>query len=189
MNDTLMLTVASEINQAHAHAIEHADSAIGFARQAGELLLQVKDDLPHGAFLTWLAANCTVSDRQARRYMAAAQGKPVPIRKLASTAPVLQLIDAPKTDTVSDLTAKSMPSLVVQLADGLKAALQKIAESEGCKSPSELSEKIDEWLAAAPPKEREEWRNGMAPVREFAQLIQNAQLRRQLATEKAVRHE
>ena len=189
MNDTLMLTVASKINQAHAHAIEHADSAIGFAKQAGELLLQVKAELPHGEFILWLAANCNVSDRQARRYMAAAQGKPVPIRKLANTAPVLNLIDTPKTDTVSDLTARSTPSLVIQLADGLKAALQKIAESEGCKSPSELSEKIDEWLAAAPPTDREEWRNCMAPVREFALLIQNALLRRQLSTEKAVRHE
>lgn len=188
MNDTLMLTVASKINQAHAQAIEHADSAIGFAKQAGELLLQVKADLPHGEFLPWLAVNCNVSDRQARRYMAAAQGKPVPIRKLANTAPVLNLIEAPKTDTVSNLEAKSTPSPVIQLADGLKAALQKIAESEGCKSPAELSEKIEEWLAAAPPKEREEWRNGIAPVREFALLIQNALLRRQLATDKAVRY-
>ena len=86
------LALASEINQAHANAVRHAGTAIDFAKHAGELLLQVKGELKHGEFTPWLAANCNVSDRQARRYMAAAQGKPMPIRAI-------------KTDTVSDLPA------------------------------------------------------------------------------------
>jgi len=89
---TARLALASEINQAHANAVRHAGTAIDFAKHAGELLLQVKAELKHGEFIPWLAANCDVSDRQARRYMAAALGKPVPMRVL-------------KTDTVSDLPA------------------------------------------------------------------------------------
>jgi len=102
MNNTLMLTVASEINQAHAHAVHHAGTAIDFAKHAGELLLKVKGELPHGEFLPWLAVNCTVSDRQARRYMASAQGKPLPIRSIKNDT-MLLLPGAVKSDTVSDL--------------------------------------------------------------------------------------
>jgi len=95
---TARLALASDINQAHQQAIAHADKAVDYARQAGDLLLKVKADLPHGEFLPWLAANCIVSDRQARRYMAASLGKPTPVRKLAST-------EATKSDTVSVLPA------------------------------------------------------------------------------------
>ena len=73
-NQIARLALASEINEAHAQAIRHAGTAIDFAKQAGALLLQVKNELAHGEFLPWLEANCTVSDRQARRYMASAQG-------------------------------------------------------------------------------------------------------------------
>jgi hypothetical protein len=92
MNTTLMTTRADEINTAHHHAMTHADKAVEFARQAGELLLTVKHDLPHGEFVTWLESNINVTPRQAQRYMAAAQGKPLPVRKLASkTTPVSYL--------------------------------------------------------------------------------------------------
>jgi hypothetical protein len=89
-----LMSKASEINAAHQHAIKHADKAIAFARQAGELLMQVKSALPHGAFLPWVEKNCTVSPRQAQRYMSAAQGKPMPIRSI-------------KSDTVSHFAEKS----------------------------------------------------------------------------------
>lgn len=84
-------TWAADINAAHADAVKHATSAIDYAKKAGELLLRVKQKLPHGAFGGWLEANCSVSERQAQRYMSAAQGKPVPVREIA------------KSDTVSDL--------------------------------------------------------------------------------------
>ena len=84
-------TWAADINAAHADAVKHATSAIGYAKTAGELLLKVKQKLPHGAFGAWLEANCSVSERQAQRYMSVAQGKPVSIREIV------------KSDTVSDL--------------------------------------------------------------------------------------
>ncbi len=132
MNNTLMLTVASEINQAHAHAVHHAGTAIDFAKHAGELLLKVKGELPHGEFLPWLAVNCTVSDRQARRYMAAAQGRLMPIRAIKNDT-VSDLAEAPKTDTVSDLTggtthATESPALR-KLEDRLEENHQKLCNN------------------------------------------------------------
>jgi hypothetical protein len=85
--------IATQINAAHQQAIDHADKAIDFAKQAGDLLLQVKSDLSHGDFLPWVENNLDVTPRQAQCYMAAAQGKPLPISAI-------------KYDTVSHLPEK-----------------------------------------------------------------------------------
>lgn len=82
-------TQAAEINRHHRLAMEHADTAILHAREAGKLLLHVKTQLMHGEWREWLANNVSVSERQAQRYMRTASGKPV-------TRPR-------KNDTMSDL--------------------------------------------------------------------------------------
>lgn len=89
-----LATWAADINAAHHAAMGHAADAVAYAMQAGSLLVKAKQKLPHGEFGPWLERNCEVSARQARRYMAAAQGKPLPVRAIA--APV-------KTDTVAVL--------------------------------------------------------------------------------------
>ncbi|KAB2871041.1 MAG: DUF3102 domain-containing protein [Burkholderiaceae bacterium] len=78
----ITITAAPEINRLHQLAQQRADEAIGYAKQAGALLLKVKADLAHGEFLPWLQANVSVSPRQAQRYMAATQGKATPVRAL-----------------------------------------------------------------------------------------------------------
>ncbi len=87
-------SLAADIEHEHGLAVNHAQTAIKHAKRAGELLLQVKAGLPHGTFLPWVAANLTISARQAQRYMRAAQGKPLPARKIAAL---------PKCDTASYL--------------------------------------------------------------------------------------
>jgi hypothetical protein len=84
---------AGEINAHHAaarkkadEAIRKADAAVHHAREAGRLLLDVKAVLPHGQFIAWCRENLKVSARQAQRYMAASQGKPPPLKTLASTS-------------------------------------------------------------------------------------------------------
>lgn len=107
MNTLARLTsAATEINAEHALALHHADAAIEHARRIGLLLIEVKSTLAHGEFTPWLTANVAFSTRQAQRYMAAAAGKPLPVRKMASM---------PKNDTVSLLTldAIRMPSFRV----------------------------------------------------------------------------
>lgn len=91
-----LTTWAADINAAHHAAMGHASDAVAYAKQAGALLVKAKQKLPHGEFGAWLEGNCEVSARQAQRYMAAAQGKPLPVRAIA--APV-------KYDTVSFLPA------------------------------------------------------------------------------------
>lgn len=98
---------STEINRLHQLATKTATEAVGYAKQAGELLLNVKDQLPYGVFGDWIEQDLTVSARQAQRYMAAAQGERIPIRELASDY-----------DTVSHLPSGLTPAEAASIIDG-----------------------------------------------------------------------
>lgn len=89
--------IIDQINTHHQNAIKKATDALTSARAAGELLLQVKATLPYGTFTKWIEAHLTVSDRQAQRYMAVAQGKTVPLRKLAGKTDTVSVLDNQKS--------------------------------------------------------------------------------------------
>ncbi|PZP95529.1 MAG: hypothetical protein DI587_22260 [Variovorax paradoxus] len=77
-------TIASDINRLHDLASQRAAEAIDYAKQVGLLLIEAKASVKHGDWLPWLAQNVRVSARQAQRYIAIAEGKPVPVRQLAT---------------------------------------------------------------------------------------------------------
>ncbi len=62
-------TLAGRINEEHRACEVAVGAALTHAMNAGELLVEVKASLPHGAFGPWLAENFTGSDRTARAYM------------------------------------------------------------------------------------------------------------------------
>lgn len=75
----------SSVEEGHAYLQEFHNKVIGefqlayrrslpWARLAGEVLIQVKELLPHGEFLPWLKANSEISPRQCQSYMAIARG-------------------------------------------------------------------------------------------------------------------
>jgi hypothetical protein len=124
--------LAIRINAAHKQAIDHADKAIHFAKQAGDLLLLVKADLPHGDFLPWVEANCTVSLRQAQRYVAAAQGKRLPISAIKYDT-VSHLPEAqPKSVNQPIFDLQGIPPELFKKATQVGGALGRLAEC--CKS-------------------------------------------------------
>lgn len=75
-----MLTAAAEIGEHHQRAKSLSVEAVKHARLAGALLLSVKAEMPHGAFLPWIKENVTFSERTAQRYMNAAAPTPKPPR-------------------------------------------------------------------------------------------------------------
>jgi len=85
----LIVTAAAEINREHDLALQHAEQAVEHARRAGALLLDVKATLPRGEFIPWVQKNVTVTPRQCQRYMAAALGKPLPLRAIKSDTRVV----------------------------------------------------------------------------------------------------
>lgn len=84
--------IASEINRLHQLAAKTATEAMGYAKAAGLLLIEIKAQLPHGQFGRWVDENIAVSQRQVQRYLAVAEGKMLPVRSLSG-----------KYDTVSYL--------------------------------------------------------------------------------------
>lgn len=87
--------IAEEINRLDELAKTHANQAIDYARQAGELLLKIRRNLPHGQWTVWVQANVKVSLRQAQRYLAIAEGKAVPVRGLTGKNDTVSLLDMP----------------------------------------------------------------------------------------------
>jgi hypothetical protein len=62
-------TLAARINEEHRACEMAANAALTHAMSAGELLMEAKGQLSHGAFGPWLKENFAGSDRTARAYM------------------------------------------------------------------------------------------------------------------------
>ena len=67
------ITTATAINREHQLAKQSATSAVQHAIRCGQLLAEVKVDLPHGQFGKWIEANCQFEYSTAARYMKAAR--------------------------------------------------------------------------------------------------------------------
>lgn len=77
-----------EIDRLHTLATKSAAKAVEYAKQAGQILLQIKNNLPHGQFGDWISKNLSVSARQAQRYIAAAEGKKTASMGIASKSDI-----------------------------------------------------------------------------------------------------
>lgn len=66
----------TRLKEFHDLATKTANTAVEYAVQAGEILLAVKKELPHGRFTAWVESLGFFELRQAQRYMAVASGKP-----------------------------------------------------------------------------------------------------------------
>lgn len=89
---------AIEINRLHQRLELMMCESMTEAIQLGKLLLEVKGALKHGEFGAWVGANLKPSVRQCQRYMALAQGKPVPLRLISGKSDTVSHLDSPKQD-------------------------------------------------------------------------------------------
>lgn len=97
---------AAAINAAHAEARAHAARAVERAIEAGDLLLEVKDSLPHGEWLPWLEIHCPdISRRTAQGYMRLARDLPTEMRNAAHLTlnGAMRLLAPPRPEPRADL--------------------------------------------------------------------------------------
>ena len=73
--NTLMVNNTKELNELHQQIDGKLRSTVQDAIRAGEILTQVRDDLPHGAFLPWIENNCIFKQTTAYNYMGVYQYK------------------------------------------------------------------------------------------------------------------
>jgi hypothetical protein len=116
-------TNSSEINRLHQLATKTAAEAVVYANRIGELLLIEKSQKPYGQFVKWMEETLTISARQAQRYMAVAQGKPIPVRELAVKNDTVSQVA--RNDTVSYLSNVFSSEEIDSLVDGTWVAKWK----------------------------------------------------------------
>ena len=105
VEDLLPTQYATEINEAHQLALQHAASAVNYGVKVGTLLLEAKAVLPHGQWLPWLRANVVFSERTAQSYMRIAHKSPPEIRNGAadlSLRKALQNVAGPRRMSLDD---------------------------------------------------------------------------------------
>lgn len=62
-------TAAAELNRLYTEIEAGMRKTVADAIRAGEILIEVREHLPHGQFLPWIKENCTFSQPTASRWM------------------------------------------------------------------------------------------------------------------------
>src|SRR5262245_5404335 len=68
--------LAENIQQAHLRCRAALHQGLQHALEAGKLLIQAKERVPHGKWLPWLEEHCDLSERLAQKYMQVARELP-----------------------------------------------------------------------------------------------------------------
>jgi hypothetical protein len=106
---TTLAGLAHDINEGHAAVQRSLVDALTDARLVGDRLRQAKSMLRHGEWLPWLTRHCTVSPRQAQRYIRLAEHWPT--------------IEANATST-SHLSLSGALALLAEPAESSEASLE-----------------------------------------------------------------
>jgi hypothetical protein len=61
--------LADRVRKEHAEARASSQNLVTHAIEAGRLLKEAKNRVPHGSWLTWPEKNCELSERTAQAYM------------------------------------------------------------------------------------------------------------------------
>jgi hypothetical protein len=70
-----LVDLAARIKTEHTAVSSALKESLRHAIAAGELLLQAKDQVPHGQWLPWLEEHCSISERTAQLYMRVAKNR------------------------------------------------------------------------------------------------------------------
>ena len=74
-NSNRLPILAAEIKRLHGEAKQLAEASVARAIEAGEYLIEAKQQLKHGEWLPWLSEHCGMSPRSAQLYMHVAKNK------------------------------------------------------------------------------------------------------------------
>ena len=89
-----LIDIAARIRIEHQAVAASLKRSIEHAIAAGELLLEAKDQIPHGQWLPWLEQRCGVTPRAAQMYMRVAKHRAAIELKYEDTSH-LTIADAP----------------------------------------------------------------------------------------------
>jgi len=122
------------IADCHRGVEAHGKIMLESARDAGQHLITVRKEIPHGQWETWVTENCPFTPRTASRYVMVCDHwdeiKPkLEGSSVASVSGALKLIEKPaKSDTVSDLDIEGDEKLPKKATTPAKTTLQKFKD-------------------------------------------------------------
>lgn len=133
---TAVASLASQIVAEHDAAQTAKDNAVGHAIRAGELLLRVKVQLPHGAFLPWIAAHMPFGKSTAYGYMAVAKRLANPNFRRAGNLSIRQVlsitkggdVELPKAAALAKAEPEPATATPVDVVRSLVAQNKKVTE-------------------------------------------------------------
>jgi hypothetical protein len=140
--------LAARINQEHQLATAALRESLTHAFTCGALLLEAKEQVGHGNFMSWLADNCEVSDRTARLYMRLAKNRPAIEVKMATVANLtmreaVELLAEPREENLRPMVLKEqlLPADVESYVSELEA------RADRAETPEQLKAVQKEWKA------------------------------------------
>jgi hypothetical protein len=159
---TVLSDLAARIREAHERCHASLTQGLQHALEAGQLLIQAKERVPHGMWLTWLKSHTGIDERLAQRYMRVARDLP--------------RLSQANTTRVSDLSFRQALTLISSNSQTARQ-LQKLPEEEQAKvfegaaehKVENLTEARQEYLSRRQHKRRQE-KAGRAAATRRAQL-------------------
>ncbi len=145
--------LAKQISAAHGEALAAARTSLEHARKAGQLLLRVKERLPHGKFMSWVEASCPFKRSTAGNYM-----------RIAKDWQSLQLAEGEPTTIAGALQQLAEPprenyqpagNLEEEL-DGVAARI-KAGEARIAEGAREMSEDLEAIRSGLTPEQWDAW--------------------------------
>jgi len=150
--------LAEQINREHQAVCDAVSSSFAHAVRAGELLLEAKANVPHGAWLPWLADHFDGSDRTAQVYMKVAQRRDEIVAQNRSESAVLTLDAALKSISSSSRKSRSAEEDAADVAayytveawnrlpDGERRRIIEMAPSGSSTTFNQTGDRVD-WAA------------------------------------------
>jgi hypothetical protein len=130
--DNRLPTLASEIQKAHAAAVENQRKTLEQAIRAGDLLIEAKALAGHGKWLPWLHEHCQLSERTAQLYMRLARNRGVIDAKSATVSDlgIRGAIEALTLPAMSEMDrVRAMRGEVAELDDELQRLARTVETS------------------------------------------------------------
>ena len=114
--------IKTDINDLHKKGIDTALNAVGYWRQVGERLRQVKEMLDHGTYEQWVETHCTFGVRQASNYVRIAEkwadiqaqiGNGISVLTMQDALGIAKQADTPQGDTSTEPAEVDVPENVI----------------------------------------------------------------------------
>lgn len=148
MDSNRLPVFAAEIMRAHAEARRAAHMSFVHAIEAGEALLEAKEQMNHGEWLPWLRDNCEMSESTAQVYMRLAKYKDEVLAnpQRAADLSIRAALDALRARETRDAAAKRIAGLWASWQENLHELVACLGEVRQSLQNQGGDEAFKSWL-------------------------------------------